>query len=113
MLPEQSKGAELGRRDSLPKPAGLFCAKALLWDEKSPPPVLVVPNRLLDVPVDVPNPKLVLVEEVAGWLNVVEPNNPPGDRETLFIICNQPMGVFGWLVGFFLFLFPHPVPPLF
>lgn len=61
-----------------PKPAGLFCAKALLWDEKSPPPVLVVPNRLLDVPVDVPNPKLVLVEEVAGWLNVVEPNNPPG-----------------------------------
>lgn len=52
--------------DSLPKPAGLLCAKALLWDEKRPPPVLVVPNRLLDVPVEVPNPKPVLVEEVAG-----------------------------------------------
>ena len=52
--------------DSLPKPAGLLCAKALLWDEKRPPPVLVVPNRLLDVPVEVPKPKPVLVEEVAG-----------------------------------------------
>lgn len=49
-----------------PNPAGLFCAKALLWDEKRPPPVLVVPNRLFDVPVDVPKPKAVLVEEVAG-----------------------------------------------
>lgn len=49
-----------------PKPAGLLCAKALLCDEKRPPPVLVVPNRLLDVPVEVPKPKPVLVEEVAG-----------------------------------------------
>lgn len=127
---EQSFG-ELGQRNSLPKPAGLFCAKALLWDEKSPPPVLVVPNRLLDVPVDVPNPKLVLVEEVAGWLNVVEPNNPPGDRKRLFIICNHQLmevflllfGVcFCWLAVFFLvafvdawglFRFPRPVPLFF
>lgn len=61
----------------------------MLWDEKSPPPVLVVPNRLFDVPVDVPNPKPVLVEEVAGWLNVVEPNNPPEDRNKLLIICSH------------------------
>lgn len=51
---------------SLPNPAGLFCAKALFWDEKRPPPVLVVPNKLFEVPVEVPNPKPVLVEEVAG-----------------------------------------------
>lgn len=49
----------------LPKPVGLFCAKALFWDEKRLVPVLVVPNKLFDVPVDVPNPKPVLVE-VAG-----------------------------------------------
>lgn len=61
----------------------------MLWDEKSPPPVLVVPNRLFDVPVDVPNPKPVLVEEVAGWLNVVEPNNPPEDRNKPLIICSH------------------------
>lgn len=42
--------------------------------------MLAVPNRLLEVPVDVPNPKPVLVEEVAGWLNVLEPNNPPETR---------------------------------
>lgn len=71
------------RLDSLPNPAGLFWAKALFWDEKRPPPVLVVPKRLLEVPVDVPNPKPVLVEEVAGWLNVVEPNNPPEEEETI------------------------------
>lgn len=94
---------------SLPNPAGLFCAKALFWDEKRPPPVLVVPNRLFDVPVDVPNPKPVLVEEVAGWLNVVEPNNPPEDRNRLLIFCNQLLGFFRvffrcyfswWLLGF-------------
>lgn len=45
--------------------------------------MLVVPKRLLEVPVDVPNPKPVLVEEVAGWLNVVEPNNPPEEEETI------------------------------
>lgn len=48
--------------------------------------MLVVPKRLLDVPVDVPNPKPVLVEEVAGWLNVVDPNNPPADRNRLLIL---------------------------
>lgn len=62
---------------SLPNPTGLFCAKALFWDEKRPPPVLAVPNKPLEVPVDVPNPKPVLVEDVAGWLKVLEPNNPP------------------------------------
>lgn len=41
-------------------------------------PVLAVPNKLFDVPVDVPNPKPVLVE-VAGWLNELVPNNPPGE----------------------------------
>lgn len=51
--------------------------------------MLVVPNRLFDVPVDVPNPKPVLVEEVAGWLNVVEPNNPPEDRNKLLIISSH------------------------
>ena len=61
----------------LPKPVGLFCAKALFWDEKRLVPVLAVPNKLFDVPVDVPNPKPVLVE-VAGWLNELVPNNPPG-----------------------------------
>lgn len=61
----------------LPKPVGLFCAKALFWDEKRLVPVLAAPNKLFDVPVDVPNPKPVLVE-VAGWLNELEPNNPPG-----------------------------------
>lgn len=61
-----------------PKPAGLFCAKALFCDEKRLPPVLVVPKRLFEVPVDVPKPKPVLVEEVAGWLKVVEPKSPPG-----------------------------------
>lgn len=71
---------------SLPNPAGLFCAKALFCDEKRLPPVLVVPKRLFDVPVDVPKPKPVLVEEVAGWLKVVEPNSPPADRNRLFIL---------------------------
>lgn len=64
----------------LPKPVGLFCAKALFWDEKRLVPVFAVPNKLLDVPVDAPNPKPVLVE-VAGWLNELVPNNPPGRTE--------------------------------
>lgn len=64
----------------LPKPVGLFCAKALFWDEKRLVPVLAVPNKLFDVPVDVPNPKPVLVE-VAGWLNELVPNNPPGEMK--------------------------------
>lgn len=42
--------------------------------------MLAVPNKLFDVPVDVPNPKPVLVE-VAGWLNELVPNKPPGERE--------------------------------
>lgn len=50
--------------------------------------MLVVPKRLFDVPVDVPNPKPVLVEEVAGWLKVVDPNNPPADRNRLLILHN-------------------------
>ena len=42
--------------------------------------MLAVPNKLFDVPVDVPNPKPVLVE-VAGWLHELVPNKPPGERE--------------------------------
>lgn len=42
--------------------------------------MLAVPNKLFDVPVDVPNPKPVLVE-VAGWLNELVPNKPPGEIE--------------------------------
>lgn len=42
--------------------------------------MLAVPNKLFDVPVDVPNPKPVLVE-VAGWLNELVPNNPPEEME--------------------------------
>jgi hypothetical protein len=64
----------------LPKPVGLFCANALFWDEKRLVPVLAVPNKLFDVPVDVPNPNPVLVE-VAGWLNELVPNNPPEEME--------------------------------
>ena len=54
--------------------------KALLGWEKSPPlvPVPVFPNRLVEVPVAPPKPKPVLVEEVAGWLKVLDPNRPPG-----------------------------------
>lgn len=47
-------------------------------------PVPVLPNRLVDVPPDAPNPKPVLVEDVAGWLNVLDPNRPPaGDEQSL------------------------------
>lgn len=54
-------------------PKALFC-----W-EKSPPvvPVPVLPNRLVEVPLAAPKPKPVLVEEVAGWLNVLDPKSPP------------------------------------
>lgn len=38
------------------------------------------PNRLAEVPLAAPNPKPVLVEEVAGWLKVLDPNRPPGGR---------------------------------
>lgn len=84
--------------------------------------MLVVPKRLFDVPVDVPNPKPVLVEEVAGWLNVVDPNNPPADRNRLLNPAQTPLlgGLGGCLVVFLLvpgsgFPFPHryraaPVP---
>lgn len=81
--------------------------------------MLVVPKRLLEVPVDVPNPKPVLVEEVAGWLNVVEPNNPPVEEETInHLPSPAAVGVLrvwfvaavdGWLWGFFPPLSsPHP-----
>lgn len=66
-----------------PNPVGLFCANALFWDEKRLVPVFAVPNKLFDVPVDVPKPKPVLVE-VAGWLNELVPNNPPG------LVCELP-----------------------
>lgn len=57
----------------------MVAPKALLGWEKSPPlvPVAVFPNRLVDVPLVAPKPKPVLVEEVAGWLKVLEPNRPP------------------------------------
>lgn len=44
-------------------------------------PVPELPNRLVDVPLAAPNPKPVLVEEVAGWLNVLDPNRPPTEQE--------------------------------
>ena len=55
--------------------------KALLCWEKSPllVPVEVLPNRLVEVALGAPKPKPVLVEEVAGWLNVLDPNRPPGE----------------------------------
>lgn len=40
-------------------------------------PAPVLPNRLVEVPLAAPKPKPVLVEEVAGWLNVLEPKSPP------------------------------------
>lgn len=57
--------------------------KALFGCEKSPPvvPVPVLPNRLVDVPLAAPKPKPVLVEDVAGWLNVLDPNRPPAGQE--------------------------------
>lgn len=48
-------------------------------------PVPVLPNRLVDVPPAAPNPKPVLVEDVAGWLNVLDPNRPPAGDEQLLI----------------------------
>lgn len=44
-------------------------------------PVPVLPNRLVDVPLDGPNPKPVPVDDVAGWLNVLDPNSPPAGNE--------------------------------
>lgn len=70
----------------LPKEVGLFALKALLGCEKRPPvvPVPELPNRLFDVPLTAPKPKPVLVEEVAGWLNVLDPKSPPG------LFCVEP-----------------------
>lgn len=61
---------------------GLLAPKALFGWEKSPPvvPVPVLPNRLVEVPLAAPKPNPVLVEEVAGWLNVLDPNRPPVGR---------------------------------
>lgn len=58
--------------------------KALLCWEKSPPPppVLVLPNRLVVVPLAAPKPKPLLVDDVTGWLKVLEPNRPPGEGHT-------------------------------
>lgn len=63
---------------------GLLAPKALFCWEKSPPllPDPVFPNKLVDVPLAAPKPKPVLVEEVAGWLNVLDPNRPPGGEAT-------------------------------
>lgn len=57
--------------------------KALFGCEKSPPvvPVPVLPNRLVDVPLAAPKPKPVLVDDVAGWLNVLDPNKPPRGKK--------------------------------
>lgn len=44
-------------------------------------PVPELPNRLVDVPLAAPKPKPVLVEEVAGWLNVLDPKSPPVRQE--------------------------------
>lgn len=61
----------------------MFALKALFGCEKSPPvvPVPELPNRLFDVPLVAPKPKPVLVDEVAGWLNVVDPKSPPVRQE--------------------------------
>lgn len=48
-------------------------------------PVPVLPNRLVDVPPDGPNPNPVLVDDVAGWLNVLDPNSPPAGNKKLLI----------------------------
>lgn len=67
-------------KHSLPKPVGLLWLNALLCCEKRPPPVLVLPKRLVVVPPGVPNPNPVLVEDVTGWLKVLEPKRPPGNN---------------------------------
>lgn len=77
---------QMGRQRSgflLPKDAGLLAPKALFCWEKRPPlfPVPVLPNKLVEVPLAAPKPKPVLVEEEeAGWLNVLEPNRPPEEH---------------------------------
>lgn len=51
----------------LPKAAGLLAANALVcWENRPPPPVLVLPKRLFDVPLVAPKPNPVLVEDVTG-----------------------------------------------
>lgn len=51
----------------LPKAAGLLAPNALFcWENSPPPPVLVLPKRLFDVPLVAPNPKPLLVEDVTG-----------------------------------------------
>lgn len=63
----------------LPKVAVLLAPNALFCWEKSPllVPVAAFPNRLVEVPLVAPKPKPVLVEEVGGWLKVLDPNRPP------------------------------------
>lgn len=57
----------------------MLAPNALFGWEKSPllVPVGVLPNKLVEVPLFAPKPKPVLVEEVGGWLKVLDPNRPP------------------------------------
>jgi len=57
----------------------LLAPNALLGWEKSPvaAAVLVLPNRLVEVPLAAPNPKPLLVADVTGWLKVADPKRPP------------------------------------
>lgn len=51
----------------LPNVVGLLALNALFcWENKPPPPVLVLPKRLFDVPLGAPNPNPALVEDVTG-----------------------------------------------
>lgn len=89
-------------RFSLPKELGLLAPKALFCWEKSPllVPVPVLPNRLVEVPLAAPKPKPVLVDEVAGWLNVLDPKSPPGGATA--VLSHTPLQRF----------FPFRVMPL-
>lgn len=61
----------------------------------------VLPNKLVEVPLGAPKPKPVLVEEEeAGWLKVLEPKRPPGGTEQEEIsFPSKPLGsLFFYLV---------------
>lgn len=80
---------------NVPKEDGLLAPNALLGWEKSPvaAPVLVLPNRLVEVPLAAPNPKPLLAEDVTGWLKVLDPKRPPGlfcvapNRPPVVLVC--------------------------
>lgn len=83
-LTETDQAACLDPGVSLPNVVGLLAANALFCWEKSPPvlvPVPVFPKRLVEVPLAAPKPKPALVEDVAGWLKVLDPNRPPAGEE--------------------------------